>query len=237
MLRIRGATTRRSERKRFLVTLFETQRFTYIKLRKFLLLNMLFDPHRFEMYTSYRLLAELGLFPSYFQYTSVFINGKPQGLYLLVERPEDAIRRSSSNAVSVIRPNGRRARVKQSVKYSVPQSDPLRLLHSIRLATRKKSGKTLEDELDRKMNLDRYLRWLAFNSLSKMLSGDGSIWWLGTTMRSKRARLARQKLFGILSSTGARCILISSFVGTGSSIFDTRVCFVLSWKSFGRKRS
>jgi hypothetical protein len=170
MLRVRGATTRWSERKSFLVTLFETQKFTEVKLRKFLLLNMLFDPHRFEMYTGYRLLAELGLFPSYFQYVSVFINGKPQGLYLLVERPEDAIRRSSSNVVSVIRPNGRRARAKYSVKYSIPQSDPLRLVHSIRRATRKKNGKALEDELDRKMNLDRYLRWLAFNSLSE--NGD-----------------------------------------------------------------
>ena len=170
MLRVRGATTRWSERKSFLVTLFETQRFTEVKLRKFLLLNMLFDPHRFEMVTGYRLLAKLGLFPSYFQYVSVFINGKPQGLYLLVERPEDAIRRRSSDVVSVIRPNGRRAREKYSVKYSIPQSDPLRLVHSIRRATRKENGKALEDELDRKMNLDRYLRWLAFNSLSE--NGD-----------------------------------------------------------------
>ena len=169
-LKIRGGTSRQSERKSFLVQLFETQRFTEIKLRKFLLLNMLFDPSSFEMSVSYTLLGELGLFPSYFQYASVFINGKPQGLYLLVERPEDAIRRSSSNVVSVIRPNGRRARVKYSVKYSIPQSDPLRLLHSIRRATRKKSGKALEDELSRKMNLDAYLRWLAFNSLSE--NGD-----------------------------------------------------------------
>ena len=86
------------------------------------------------------------------------------------ERPEDAIRRRSSDVVSVIRPNGRRARVKYSVKYSIPQSDPLRLVHSIRRATRKENGKALEDELDRKMNLDRYLRWLAFNSLSE--NGD-----------------------------------------------------------------
>lgn len=107
MLRIRGATTRRSDRKSFLVTLFDAQRFSEIKLGKFLLLNMLFDPSAFEMYVSYRLLAELGLFPSYFQYASVFINGIPQGLYLLVERPEDAIRRNSSTVVSVIRPNGR----------------------------------------------------------------------------------------------------------------------------------
>ena len=165
MLRVRGATTRRSDRKSFLVTLFDSQRFNEIKLGKFLMLNMLFDPSAFEMYVSYRLLAELGLFPSYFQYTSVFINGIPQGFYLLVERPEDAIRRNSSTVVSVIRPNGRRGRVKYSVKYSVPQSDPLRLVHSIRRATRKKSGKELEGELDRKMNLDQYLLWLAFNSL------------------------------------------------------------------------
>ena len=148
-----------------MVTLFDAQRFSEIKLGKFLLLNMLFDPSAFEMYVSYRLLAELGLFPSYFQYASVFINGIPQGLYLLVERPEDAIRRNSSTVVSVIRPNGRRARVKYSVKYSIPQSDPLRLVHSIRRATRKKSGKGLEDELNRKLNLDQYLLWLAFNSL------------------------------------------------------------------------
>jgi len=72
LLRIRGASTRRSERKSFLVRLFEAQRFTDFKLRKFFLLNMLYDPNRFEMYTSYRLLGESGLFPSYFQYVTVF---------------------------------------------------------------------------------------------------------------------------------------------------------------------
>ena len=169
-LRIRGATSRKSERKSFLVQLFETQRFTEIRLRKFLLLNMFFDPHRFEMYTSYRLLAELGLFPSYFQYASVFMNGKPQGLYLLVERPEDAIRRGSPQVVSVIRFNGRRGRVKYSVKYSVPQSDPLRVVRSILAAGRTMEGKELEDELARIMDFDRYLSWLAFNSLTE--NGD-----------------------------------------------------------------
>ena len=169
-LRIRGATSRKSERKSFLVQLFETQRFTEIRLRKFLLLNMFFDPHRFEMYTSYRLLAELGLFPSYFQYASVFMNGKPQGLYLLVERPEDAIRRGSPQVVSVIRFNGRRGRVKYSVKYSVPQSDPLRVVRSILAAGRTMEGKELEDELARIMDFDRYLSWLVFNSLTE--NGD-----------------------------------------------------------------
>lgn len=38
-------------------------------------------------------------------------------------------------------------------------------MHSIRRATRKKSGKGLEDELNRKLNLEQYLLWLAFNSL------------------------------------------------------------------------
>jgi len=158
---IRGESSRRSEKKSLKVSLFEEQSFGELAFDKFLLLNMLHDPGGFEMFTANRLLGEIGLFPAYQQYAMVYMNGESRGLYLLVERPEDAIRRSAPDTVSVLRPHRNGA----TLKYSAQLSAPLLLNDRLRQLARGGGGSESIEELERVINLDKYLAWLAFNSL------------------------------------------------------------------------
>ena len=91
LLTVHGWSTEATDRKSFLVSLFKRQCFTTgCTVKKFLLLNLLYDKGAFRMGCSYRLLAEMGLFPSYFEYATVVVNGRSEGTYLLVEgMPED----------------------------------------------------------------------------------------------------------------------------------------------------
>ena len=64
---------------------------------------MIFDPYFFKMRFSYKLLHAVDLFPSYHQFVALKVNGKSQGLYLLVERPQDSIVRTKKEVMDVYR--------------------------------------------------------------------------------------------------------------------------------------
>lgn len=164
-LGVHGWSTQATDRKSYLVRLFRRQQFTgAVRLRKFLLVNLLYDQGSFRMETCYRLLGGLGLFPCYHELVTVFVNGQPEGVYLLVERVEDAVRRTEPNTIAVIR---RRWNEYPEIKYAGPGADvrPLR-----QLAAADAPDGPGAAELERLVDLDRYLKWLAFNSLVR--NGD-----------------------------------------------------------------
>jgi hypothetical protein len=163
-----GWSTEDTERKSFAVRLFKRQSLTDdVEVRKFLLINMLYDKGSFCMETCYRWLGELDLFPCYHQYVNVFINGEPQGLYLLVERPEDAIRRSRPDVVSILR---RRWMEVPELKFAGPQANPFAAYRRIVHIDPRLHGRALAGAYASDLDLDQYLRWLAFNSLVR--NGD-----------------------------------------------------------------
>lgn len=161
-LRTRGKSSRRTERKSFTVELIRPQRFGDVELERFFLLNLLYDPSGFEMVTSYGLLEELGLFASYHQLVTLFVNGHSDGLYLLVERPEDAIVRTVPGVVGVYR-------IGQSeidVEFSSPRPTPMAVVNAfVALRDRDISDEARAREAERLVDLDRYFRWLGFNAL------------------------------------------------------------------------
>ena len=157
---VHGWSTQSTGRKSYAVQLFRRQQFTgQVRLRKFLLVNLLYDRGAFRMATCYRLLADMGLFPSYHELVTVFVNGHPEGVYLLVERVEDAVRRTEPDAIAVIR---RRWNETAEVKFAGPGAD-LRAVQQLAAVDRPQGPD--EPELAKAVDLDRYLKWLAFNSL------------------------------------------------------------------------
>ena len=161
-LRVRGKSSRRTERKSFTVELVRPQRFGPVRLKRFLLLNLLFDPGGFEMYTCFSILEELGLFVSHFQHVSLWINGDSEGLYLLVERSDDALERAVPDLQGVYRP--RRAGV--DIEYGVPRPNPHTLVNEfVTLAFKEQSFEAQAMDAERLMDLEQYFRWLAFNAL------------------------------------------------------------------------
>lgn len=162
---VHGWSTQSTDRKSYAVRLFRRQQFTgEVRLRKFLLVNLLYDKGAFRMETCYRLLAGLGLFPCYHELVTVFVNGHPEGVYLLVERVEDAVRRTEPGAIAVIR---RRWNEEPEMKFAGPGADT-RAVRQLAAADRAQGPDA--SELGRLVDLDRYMTWLGFNSLVK--NGD-----------------------------------------------------------------
>ncbi len=118
------------------------------------------DKGMFRMYFSYTLLKQLDLFPCFFEYAAVFVNGDPQGLYLMIERPVDAIRRINPDAVSISRGG-----VLWDIKYQGTQPDALALLRRFEAAHTIRDNKARQNEYEKILDLDLYLQWLAFNSM------------------------------------------------------------------------
>ena len=88
-----------------------------VRLAKFYLMNLIFDPHRVEMELSYRLLSRLDLFFCHTQFAALHINGEFQGIYLLVEPHEEAIQRKFDNVTVIYR----RRLGSYETKYQGPQ--------------------------------------------------------------------------------------------------------------------
>lgn len=149
------------------IKLFKSVRFTPdLKLKKFYLMNMIFDPTYFKMGFSYTLLHTIGLFPSYHQFVVLTANEQPQGVYLIVERPQDAIVRTHENVIGVYRRrNPEDGKQIYETKYQKPQDLEKWHLDRLHEIIHTLHGEELVRELRQIMDLDSYFAWLAFNSL------------------------------------------------------------------------
>jgi hypothetical protein len=134
----------------------------------FFLISMCLDTRYFGQVWGERLMASLGLFPSRLRYVRLRIDGKNQGVYLMVQRPEDVLRTDDAGVVSVIR---RRYDIKgepAEVKYpDEPPASAAALATYDELASIATTAPAdaVAPELDARMDLDAYLRFLALNTL------------------------------------------------------------------------
>ena len=158
---LRGVGTLKllDEKLNFKVKLVQRQRFTAtIDLKRFYLMNMGHDPHEVELVFSYRVLAELDLFPLHFQYIRVAVNGEPQGMYLLVERPKDGVRRAHPQTVAVYR--RRKPNIYQTV-WAAGVPDRRASIDRLRAASYPQPMGAAPADLGAVLDLDGYFTWLA----------------------------------------------------------------------------
>lgn len=168
LIRVHGWSSAQVDRKSFYIDLLSFQKITEkIRVRKFFLLNMANDPYNFKMKFSYQLLSKFGLFPSYNQFVVLDINGSSQGLYLMVERPEDAIKRVFPNVISVFR-----TRLNNNIEpyYLKPDYDCWRLLDKFQKVFSMNNFENQAELIEDIVDMESYLYLLAFNSL--LQNGD-----------------------------------------------------------------
>ena len=130
------------------------------------------DPLVLRSRISLELLGRLGLFPSWFSYVELQYGGDTRGVYLMLERPRSAIERNHPDNSRVIR---RLSDVDAEIDH--PDEDSIadreaflasyRALFSLHDVLQ---GEALLAELQRRMQYDQYLLWLAYNSA--MENGD-----------------------------------------------------------------
>lgn len=164
-IKVHGASSLEKERKSFSVELFDVRLSAgEHDLSAFFLLGLQYDDGDFRMHFCNRLLARQGLFLPFNVPVTLYINGDPQGIYLLVERPSDAILRVHPDTISVYRRTGA-----SSVEMTDERAATDSRMTMIRLqrAWDELEGEDAREAVSAGLELDQYYTLLAFNSLMK----------------------------------------------------------------------
>jgi len=148
---------------------FRQNNFT-VAIKKFHLLNLVMDKNLWRNRWSFRVLRELGLFPLFNTYCTVWINNEPQGIYLLVEKP-------SHGSVKIKSPYMIRRTADHKIKHEYvndASKEAVRLYRQqyrhIYQSLSSNKNEQLFNQLTPLLHLDHYFKWMAFNYL--ILNGD-----------------------------------------------------------------
>ncbi len=143
---------------------------TGVSGKTFNLVSMWQDSGYVSSRLGFELFRSLGLADLHTEYTRLFINGEPQGLYLATEKPKKAIRRAVGDDSWVGRRSyGASARTVDSAE-SLKDRDAQAHFKSIYADVQNLSGRALLAALRSKMDLTSYMDWILVNSL--LMNGD-----------------------------------------------------------------
>ena len=139
-------------------------------LGAFYLVSLSMDKNYFHNRLSFDLLNGLGLFHLQYAYSELRINDKSQGIYLIIQRPQDWALKDIGSPYIVRR--GRGERVVDRERFQKDMSkEQKRNYHdqflSIYKIIHQHSGEELYKKLNEVMHLEDYMRWLAFNYIIK----------------------------------------------------------------------
>lgn len=169
----RGKTSKKYWRKSYTISLEDKFSFSgSIAMKKFYLLSMSMDRNYLRNRLAFDCLSPLGVFPLWYQYVTLGINNRPEGLYMLVQRPADyALKESGSH--SILRRQTTGLLAKEKFDKDISDEDrklSLKTFESISKDCAELSGKDLFESLNVKLDMQSYFRWLAFNYLVR--NGD-----------------------------------------------------------------
>lgn len=134
------------------------------KMKKFYLISMCMDRSYYENVFAFRCLELLNISHLYYQYAEVWINDHPEGVYLIVQRPNDYALKDMGSPYVVRR--GAHDRIdgeKSSDEISDAQANLYQEAYQrIPLMAKEAHGKNLYEAWTKVLDVDTYLRLLAF---------------------------------------------------------------------------
>jgi spore coat protein H len=167
----RGQTTLMYKRKSLSFKLKSKAKFRHgernISLKKFSLLNLSMDRYYCRNRLAFEMMDSLGLFNLFYSFCELNINDKSEGVFMIVERPEDwalkemksplVIRRGYDHIMSETKSNNKSDRT-ETKKYVDSYKQIYKSLHDY-------EGEELYNVLREYIDIDFYMKWLAFNFL------------------------------------------------------------------------
>jgi spore coat protein H len=142
-----------------------------LKGKKFNLISMWQDEGYISSKIGYTFFSKLNLFHTAHQFTELSVNGESQGLYLIVEKPQQVLKKRFKAPFVMRRGYLNRIKVKyHSSKAPYRQKDYRRAYKSMYRGLSRYSGAELYAFLKQRMNIDNYLMWLAANTF--LQNGD-----------------------------------------------------------------
>jgi len=143
-------------------------------LKKFSLLNLAMDQYYCRNRLAFGMMEEIGIFNLIYSFCDLRINQKSQGVFMIIERPEDwAIRKENSPLVIRRGYNHQIEKTKSGKKsYHDDINKYLKQYRQIYKDLNKFEGEELYTALTQYIDLDSYMKWLAFNFIVR--NGDYS---------------------------------------------------------------
>ena len=136
----------------------------------FYLVSLSMDKNYYHNRLCFDLLRTLGLFHLQYTYSELRINGASQGIYLILQRPQDWTLKEIGSPYIVRRGRGERKVDRERFKKDISKQEK-KTYHdqflSIYKVIHEFSGEELYNKLNEVMHLEDYMRWLAFNYIIK----------------------------------------------------------------------
>jgi spore coat protein H len=141
-------------------------------MKRFYLLNLSMDKYYSHNRIAFEMMRREGLFDLFFTFCEVRINGQSEGIYLVMERPEDwAIKREK--APLMLRRGYDQHIEKIEAAKSTGRDELRKYKEYFRLIYKslgKNEGEALYTSLSGLLDMEMYMRWIAFNFLIR--NGD-----------------------------------------------------------------
>jgi spore coat protein H len=138
-------------------------------LGAFYLVSLSMDRNYYHNRLSFDLLRSLNIFHLQYAYTEVKINGNSQGIYLIVQRPQDWALKDIGSPY-IVRRGGDHLVDRERFQKDLAKEEKKKFHEqflSIYRMINQHSGEELFKKLNEVMHLEDYMRWLAFNYLIK----------------------------------------------------------------------
>ena len=183
---LRGQTTLGCQRKSYTVTLDGSGRHLFRDTYddEMYLLAMCADERYIQLHTAMQIMAGLALFPPRHRYVELAIDGETRGVYLLVEKADDALARAHSRTSAVLR--RRFDRGDDYVEVEKATGDPAAAAAAwdeLMERAAELSGEELEAELAARFDLRGLLTFMAL--MTAFENGDyvDEVWLTGSDAR------------------------------------------------------
>ncbi len=168
-LRTRGKSTLFMRRKSLNFSLKEEAIFNHgdktKELKKFYAVSLSMDRNYCRNRLAFEMMDKSGLFKLFYAFGELRINGHSEGIYMIIERPEDwamkkkdsplVLRRGFNNEIDKIKP-ARETGKEESSRYREN-------FRQIYRALSKYEGEELYNILSQWLDMNAYMKWLAFN--------------------------------------------------------------------------
>lgn len=165
----RGNTTLHLRRKSFSIQLDQNAKlYGYGKPQEsdeFYAISLSMDKYYFRNRISFGMLREIQLFDLFFSFSEFRMNDETQGIYLLLERPQDwALLRNHSPCIIRRGFDQKIEELKSGKGVGKAEVSAFRKqFKSLYKALNKYEGQALYDTLSQWIDLEMYMKWLAFN--------------------------------------------------------------------------
>jgi spore coat protein H len=141
-------------------------------MKKFYAISLSMDKNYIRNRLAFGMMEEIGLFNLFYSYAELEINDNSEGIYMILERPQDwAMKKKNSPLVIRRGYNQRIDKIKTGKKIEKPEAKNYKNYYKqIYKSLNKYEGRALYDTLSQWLDLELYMKWLAFNYIVK--NGD-----------------------------------------------------------------